>query len=209
MKSSHYAILLVAVAAALLLVLGLEVWLGLRLAGRTRRALRLLGALAPAGHRIELRTDEEPDYAEAVRQVSAHTALTHQTTSSKQRRDAGNPLWRVNHLHRVTRHSLKSQARETIAFHKCLRGLMERALIAQTWLNATKGISERSARLSRQTPAMRLGLEARPRHGEEYLQQRLFPARVGLPPGWLHLFAGRVKARPFEQRAKFETIFVD
>jgi len=175
----------------------------------TRRTLRLLAALTPTGQRIELRTDEKPDDAQAVRQVTAQTAITHRTTSSKRRRDESNPLWRVNHLHRVTRHSLKSQVRETLAFHKCLRGLMERALIAQCWLNATKGISERCARDSHRTPAMLLGLEPRPRRGDEYLRERLFPARVGLPPGWRRLFDGRLKAWPREQRATFEPLFVD
>jgi hypothetical protein len=167
----------------------------------TRASLQRLVPLLGPGGRLELRSDEEPDYARAVRSLGARWPIDHQTTSSRQRRDERNPLWQINHKHRVMRHSLKSQARETLAFHKTLAGLLDRVLTSVTWLNNTKGITERTAAGSRQTPAMKLGLESHPLSGEELFAQRRFPDREGLP-GWARpLYEGRVKARPREPLA--------
>lgn len=89
--------------------------------------------------------------------------------------------------------------RETIAQCKTLAGLSDRLLVAQLWLNATKGVSERSAPRSRLTPLMTLGLADRPLTGRDLLAGRLFPRRERLPAEWRAAYEGRVKGRPHER----------
>lgn len=173
----------------------------------TRRALRLLERLRAPGHRLELRSDEEPDYARALSDLQGAVSIRHVRVSSKARRDERNPLWRINLLHLLMRHSLKSHTRETIAPHKCLRGLMDRALILMSWLNNVKGISERSAKKSRTTPAMLLGLAEAPLDLEDFFSRRLFPVREKLPASLKQLYEGRIKARPREHLAVLTPVF--
>jgi len=164
----------------------------------TRRSLRLLLRLVPHGRTVGLRTDEERDYARALADLGHPPALAHRTVSSRRRRDTSNPLWRVNLLHSKMRHGLKSHARETLGFHKRLTGLLDRALLFVIWNNCTKGISERSARRARITPAMLLGLADRPLDGHDLFAERLFPDREGLPEAWRAVYEGRIVARPRE-----------
>lgn len=168
----------------------------------TREAIRLLVRLASRGHVIGLRTDEEPDYARALADEGHPESIAHRTTSSRRRRDTSNPLWRVNHLHALMRHGLKSQARATLGFHKRAAGLMDRALVFTTWINNTKGQSERSAARSRITPAMELGLTDRPLSGEELFARRRFPEREGLPESLRAVYEGRIVARPRERMTR-------
>jgi hypothetical protein len=164
----------------------------------TGQSLKLIDRLARPGAVIELRTDDEPDYRRALERQKLGERFEQVIVSSRERRDTRNPLWRVNLLHAVMRHSLKSHARETLAYHKRLRGLMDRAAIARLWLNLTKGVSERRPSLSRVTPAMLLGLAREPIRGSELFRKRLFPGRVGLGEGLKDVYEGTVRARPRE-----------
>jgi hypothetical protein len=165
----------------------------------TGESLRLIDRLARPGKTIELRTDEEPDYARALRKEKLGKRFAHVTVSSKQLRSKKNPLWRVNQLHAMLRHSLKSHGRETLAFHKRLRGLVDRALVARVWLNLVKGISERRKGDAEVTPAMRLGLAPEPVQPRRLFRTRLFPFRVGLGKDLREFYEGTVKARPRER----------
>jgi hypothetical protein len=160
--------------------------------------LRQIVRLAQAGRPLELRSDEEPAYARAVRHITGGPPIVHRTVSSTLRRDGSNPLWRINHLHRLLRHSQGNLKRETIAGNKHSGGLCDRTLIGLVWLNNTKGISERRASRSRTTPAMRLALTDRPLFAEDLFSWRRFPAREGLEPCWRELYEGRVRTRPNE-----------
>jgi hypothetical protein len=173
----------------------------------TRRAFRLIEWLRDPKREIEVRSDEEPDYARALKDLAGEVHVRHVTVSSRARRDESNPLWRINLIHLLMRHSLKSHTRETIAHHKCLRALMDRALILITWLNNVKGISERSVKKSRTTPAMLLGLAGAPLDLEAFFTARLFPRRERMPSSVAHLYEGRLKARPNEHRALLEPVF--
>ena len=173
----------------------------------TRRAFRLIEWLRDPKREIEVRSDEEPDYARALKDLAGEVHVRHVTVSSRARRDESNPLWRINLIHLLMRHSLKSHTRETIAHHKCLRALMDRALILITWLNNVKGISERSVKKSRTTPAMLLGLAEAPLDLEAFFTARLFPLREKMPSSVAHLYEGRLKARPNEHRALLEPVF--
>lgn len=165
----------------------------------TEAALCRLGRLLPKGRTLRLRTDEEPDYARAVARLSGLIPIRHHTVSSRRRRDTANPLWRINHLHRVMRHSLANLKRETIAHSKHLAGLMDRAVIHRCWLNNTKGVTERHAAGARTTPAMKLGLALRRLRGEDLFAWRRFPERVGLPEELRAVYEGSIKARPRER----------
>jgi hypothetical protein len=161
-----------------------------------RQALQRLAALIPPDHVLEIRTDEDPAYRPALRAL--HRPTRHVTVSSRARRDEANPLWQLNHKHRLLRHMLACLKRETIAQCQTLAGLADRLLVAQLWLNATKGVSKRSAPRSRLTPLMHLGLAERPLTGRDLLAVRRFPRREQLPAEWRIVYEARVTGRPRE-----------
>jgi hypothetical protein len=149
---------------------------------------RLLGTCLAPGQRVELHTDEHQDYPRAIRRV-AHLALEHRTTSSRARRDARNPLFAVNLLDLLVRHSGAGHKRETIAFAKRLQMALWRLYVFIVWRNHVKWFSERRRA---GTPMMRLGLARRPLRVRELLRERLFVTRVGLPEVWLGYYLGQV-----------------
>lgn len=163
-----------------------------------RALLERAAGLVPPGVELELRTDEEPDYEPPIRELAARRPVRHVRVSSRFPRDGGSPLWMANHKHRLERHSLANLRRETIAQSKRMWGLQDRLLVHRTWLNVTKGVSERSARKRRETPAMKLGLETRPLAGRDLFRRRRFPGRSGLPADLQLLYEGRVKGWPNE-----------
>ena len=139
---------------------------------------RRLLPLVPEHLQLLLDTDEEPDYARGIKASGQSSRVVHRTTSSRQRRGYENPLWRINHLHRLMRHSLANVKRETIAQSKTLAGFMDRMLLFLGWLNQTKGISERRTSDAKTTPSMLLSLEAKPKTGEDLFTERRFPGRI-------------------------------
>lgn len=161
-------------------------------------ALARAAALLPDGRPLRLRTDEEPDYVRALATLPRALEFEHTRVSSRRRRDSRNPLWRVNHLHRLMRHSLANLKRETIAHSKTLAGLFDRALVHRCWVNNTKGLSERRVEHARTTPAMRLGLYMERRTGESLFASRRFPVRAGLPDNMRAIYKGSIRARPHE-----------
>ena len=161
-------------------------------------ALSRLAPLVPPDQTLEIRSDEERDYLPGIRALTALRPVRHVVVSSKVRRDSRNPLWMVNHKHRLQRHCLASHRRETIAAHKTLAGLQDRQLVHRCWMNNTKGVSERTAEGRRTTPAMTLGLTRRPLSGRRLFRRRRFPEREELPASLRVLYEGRVKARPRE-----------
>jgi hypothetical protein len=164
--------------------------------GRERSAAcvaRLLQRLASPHLRLEVRTDEEPQYRRPLERLARIRALRHVTVSSRARRDSTNPLWQVNHRHRFARHALANLKRETIAYSKTLRGLMERFFIHAVYTNLVKGVSERHARGRATTPAMKLCLATRKLMPEELVSSRRFPEREKLPASWRALYRGDIK----------------
>jgi len=131
--------------------------------------------LLPKG-RIDLRTDEHPAYPRAVRR-SGRT-VTHSVTPSKQARTTRNPLFPVNLVDLLIRHSSSNHKRETIAFSKRRQNAAEKLAILQVWRNFLKSFSEKKQDA---TPAMRLGLTWKKLTVEEVLEDRLFITRIGLP----------------------------
>ena len=151
----------------------------------------LMTMLAPEGGALRIRTDEHPAYPRAFRRLEGIT-ITHSVTSSKQLRNAQNPLFVVNRVDGLTRHSCANQKRETIAFSKRDQSLIERHAVTQVWLNFQKSRSEKRRD---ETPAQVLGLVDHKLTTAEILAERLFPTRIALPPVVRHYYERRVMTR--------------
>lgn len=88
---------------------------------------------AKAEKRIQLYSDEHQSYRRAF--SNSINKLTHETISSRARRDARNPLFAINHLHLLYRHFLCSQKRETIAFQKHEAAMLEKVQLMKIYRN--------------------------------------------------------------------------
>jgi hypothetical protein len=145
-----------------------------------RDVTALLGALCPAPQPLELHTDEHADYPRALKRLR-HLSVSHHTISSRIARTSRNPLFPVNLLDLLVRHSSANHKRETIAFSKRRQSAIERLWVLLVWRNYVKSFSERRRD---STPAMQLGVESRGWQPAEILAERRFVERVGLPQAW-------------------------
>ena len=137
----------------------------------------LVALVVPPGADATIRSDEHPAYPRAWRQLADRT-LRHETVASVARRDTKNPLFPVNLLDLLIRHSSANHKRETIAFSKRRQSAAERLAVLVVWRNYLKSFSERRRDA---TPAQRLGLLARRLTASDVLSARLFPTRIRLP----------------------------
>jgi hypothetical protein len=151
----------------------------------------VLRIVAPGPQRLELHTDEHQDYPRAIRKV-AHLTVDHQTISSRAARTPRNPLFPVNLLDLLIRHSGANHKRETIAFSKRRQAACERMWIFLVWRNWMKSFSERKRD---GTPAMRLGLAGEPRSIKDLLRRRLFPDHRPLPERWQTYYWRQIPTR--------------
>jgi transposase-like protein len=158
-----------------------------------REVSALIALLAPTPQRLELHTDEHTDYPRALRRLP-HLTVTHRTISSRAARTPHHPLWAINLLDLLLRHSGANFKRETIAHSKRRQSAIERMFVFLVWRNHLKWFSERR---HDQTPAMRLGLETRRRTVGEVLSERLFPSRVALPRRWAAYYWREIQTRVF------------
>src|SRR5882672_4059580 len=168
--------------------------------GIERGTLAALALAVPVPQSLVVRSDEHDDYPRALRGLAGHR-ITHQRTSSREARTAGNPLFPVNRLDLLLRHNSANHKRETIAFSKRLQAVLERAAWLLAWQNWTKPFSERHGG---GTPAMRRGLSERPVPIAEILRRRLFPSRVELPEPWREHYWGRVRTRRLAREQRHE-----
>ncbi len=138
-----------------------------------------------------IRSDEHTAYPRALRRLGPER-FVHQVTSSKRPRTRTNPLFPVNLLDLLIRHSSANHKRETIAFSKRRQGAAERLAILQVWRNYMKSFSERKRDRS---PAQRLGIVARKLGIGDVLRKRLFPIVVGLPSRLMRYYRREVDTR--------------
>ena len=155
---------------------------------------RLLSIVAPRPQALELHTDEHQAYPRALRRVP-HLAIVHKTISSRAARTPQNPLFAVNLLDLLIRHSGSQHKRETIAFPKRLQSGCERMALFAVWRNWITWFSDRARKPEKETPAMRLGLVERALTAEDVLSERLFPSQVRLPEPWASYYWRRVRTR--------------
>ena len=135
-------------------------------------------------------SDEHRAYPPAIRAVPCR--IRHTTTHSKKRRTGQNPLFPVNELDLLIRHSQSNHKRETIAFSKRRQASAERLSILQVWRNYIKWHREKKPG---QTPAMLKGLLSQRLEISDLLAERLFPGRIALPPRWREYYRRTVRTR--------------
>jgi len=158
-----------------------------------REVATVLSIVAPRAQEIVLHSDEHSDYPRALRRLP-HLTVHHRTISSRAARTPQNPLWPINLLDLLIRHSGANHKRETIAHSKRRQSAVERLFVFLVWRNHIKWFSERRRD---ETPAMRLGLESRRRSVSEILRERLFPTRVELPRRWREYYERKITTRVF------------
>ncbi len=140
----------------------------------------VLSIVTKAGQAIELHTDEHQDYPRALKRLGDRT-FQHQTISSRKARTSSNPLFAVNLLDLLVRHSGANHKRETIAYSKRRQGAIDRLWVFLVWRNWMKSFSEQKRDGS---PAMRLGIAEERVTYDSLFEKRLFPHRIGLPERW-------------------------
>lgn len=165
----------------------------------------LLEAALPEEGLIELRTDEKPEYATALRRLQ-HPGIEHLTTHSKAPRTPRNPLFAINAHHMLLRHSGANHKRETIAFSKRIQSVIYRHVIYQVWQNLVKAASERDPQ--RLTPAQRLGVTDKRWTIAELLAVRRQPTRRALRGRVADYYWGRVRSPFVEGERGFAPVFV-
>lgn len=156
-----------------------------------REVAAVLRLVAPAPQSLELHTDEHGDYPRALRHLR-HLHVEHRTISSRAARTTRNPLFEVNLLDLLIRHSGANHRRETIAFSKRRQAAAERLWWFLVWRNHCKHFSERRRD---GTPAMRVGVQSRPLRIAQVLGTRLFRTRASLPERWARYYDREVPTR--------------
>jgi hypothetical protein len=165
-----------------------------------RDVAQLLGVIAPKPQALELLTDQHQDYPRALPKLP-HLHITHRTLSSRAVRSPHNPLFPINLLDLLIRHSGANHKRETIAFSKRRQSAAERLAVLLVWRNYVKPFSERKRDA---TPAMRLGLFQHPLTPRHLLSHRLFPTQIGLPQLWARYYWRQVATRQIPHNARHQ-----
>jgi hypothetical protein len=168
-----------------------------------REMAELLALVIPAHGTAEIRSDEHPAYPRALRRLPDRQ-LRHRVTSSKRPRNPQNPLFPVNLLDLLIRHSSANHKRETIAFSKRRQCAAYRLAILLVWRNYLKSISERR---QDETPAQRLGIMERKLSVDEVLAERLFPSRIPLPERIAQYYWRRVPTRVFQNAPEHQLAY--
>ncbi len=156
-----------------------------------REVARLLAIVAPEPQALELHSDEHPAYPRAIRALP-HLTVDHRTVSSRAARTPANPLFPVNLLDLLLRHSGANHKRQTIAFSRRRQSAAERLWLFLVWRNYAKWFSERK---HDGTPAMRVGVCTHRFSVRRILSQRLFPSRIRLPERWQDYYWRRTPTR--------------
>jgi transposase-like protein len=168
-----------------------------------REMAALLEVVVPPAAAVELRSDEHPAYPRALRRLP-NRHFRHTVTSSRKPRTVHNPLFPVNLVDLLIRHSSANHKRETIAFSKRRQSAAERLAILLVWRNTMKSFSEKRRDAS---PAQRLGLLPRRLRVEDVLARRLFPTRVELPPRWAAYYWREIPTRRIANPARHRAIY--
>jgi transposase-like protein len=168
-----------------------------------REVAALLEIVLGDSETVELHSDEHPDYPRAIARLR-HVRVEHHTISSRAARTTGNPLFPVNLLDLLIRHSGSNHGRETISFSKRRLSALLRLALLQVWRNWVKSFSERKRDAS---PAMRLGICDRRLKVPEILATRLFPTRAKLPERWERNYWGKVHTRMIPRGVEHRKVF--
>lgn len=155
-----------------------------------REVAALLQIVTAGASSLELHSDDHEDYPRALRHLPVR--IEHHTTSSRAARTTRNPLFAINLLDLLIRHSGANHKRETIAFSKRRQSAADRLWLLLVWRNYVKSFSERKRDA---TPAMRAGVCTRRWSVKQIFSERLFPGRVRLPERWARYYWGLTPTR--------------
>jgi len=151
-----------------------------------------LVALVTRGSRaLDLCTDEDQAYPRALRRLRG-VEVRHQTISSRATRTPANPLFAINLLDLLLRHSSANHKRETIAYSKRRKSAIERMWLFLVWRNYVKSFSEKKRG---QTSAQKAGVTERRWSLRALFRRRLFPERIRLPERWQLHYDGAILTR--------------
>ncbi|HEX6789838.1 MAG TPA: hypothetical protein VF247_00885 [Candidatus Krumholzibacteria bacterium] len=140
-----------------------------------------------------IRSDDHRAYPRAIAALEVHSV--HRITSSKRRRDRCNPLWEINLLDLLIRHSTAAHKRETIAWAKRRQASIEKLAIFQVWRNYMK---RRWEKKTQDTPAMILGIASRPWQLRDLLKERRFFEKTELSKCWQAYYRREVCTAPLK-----------
>lgn len=156
-----------------------------------REVACVLALVAPTPQRLVLHTDQHTDYPLAICDLP-HLQVEHHTISSRAARTRKNPLFAINLLDLLIRHSGADHKRESIAFSKRAQSAVARLWVFLVWRNYHKWFSERRPG---QTPAMRAGVCRGRWSVRRILGARRFPGRIKLPERWQVYYRGLTPTR--------------
>jgi hypothetical protein len=151
----------------------------------------LLEVVTGGLRRVTVLSDDHQAYPRALKTLPCESI--HLVTSSKERRDAGNPLFPINLADLLIRHSSANHKRETIAWSKRRQASAERLAVFLVWRNYMKGRREKER--DSPTPAQARGMLAWRVSVRELLDRRLFVNRIGLPTRWAEYYWRRISTR--------------
>jgi len=168
--------------------------------GSTRRVFQRLLDVALPGAPVTIIGDGHLAYEKALHDPSLDRGIVLESYPNPERGPKGSPrskaarlrderLFPVDLLHKILRHSLAHQRRETIAFGRRLNAVMEQMFLTAVWRNFVKKRTERVSRSV--TPAMHLGLTNERWPWLRVFSRRLFPGRTPTPSTWADLYRRR------------------
>ncbi len=160
----------------------------------------LLDVVAGSQSHLTVLSDDHRTYPHAIRSLGC--AVTHLVTSSRERRDADNPLFPVNLADLLLRHSSANHKRETIAWSKRRQASAERLAVFLVWRNYMK--SRREKRPRGPTPAEVRGSLDRRVTVDELLGRRIFVSRTRLPSRWEEYYWRRIRTRALPRQRRHE-----
>jgi len=138
------------------------------------------------GNPSVIRSDDHRAYPKAMWGLG----FVHDITSSKRRRDSRNPLWEVNLLDLMIRHSTAAHKRETIAWAKRRQASIEKLALFQVWYNYVKRRWEKGPK---ESSAMLMGLAGKLLCVPDILSDRIFRHHVTLSPRWARYYDRRIE----------------
>jgi len=162
----------------------------------------LLEFITRGKEQITIRSDEHRSYPPAMNGLPCR--VQHEVTSSRDHRDKRNPLWEVNLLDLMIRHSTAAHKRETIAWVKRRQGSVDRLSIFQVWRNVIKRRWENGKLVS---SGMLKGVTDRILGVRDVLAERLFRTRVGLPDAWCRYYDRAIETAALSTNRQHELTY--
>ena len=160
----------------------------------------LLEVVTGGQPQVTILSDGHAAYRKALRHLRC--GIVHQVTSSRERRDASNPLFSINLVDMLLRHSSANHRRETIAWSKRRQASAERLVVFLVWRNYLKGRREKAR--GSPTPAQARGMVAHRMTVGELLERRLFIGHAQLPERWRQYYWREVSTRVLERQRRHD-----